>query len=115
MKGLEAVETKGPFTGLIVLVPAIPLALVISVLLLLSPAKPTAADCGPTVSVSINGDTKVDGYSQEQLKNAAAIMGAGKTLNLPVKGQMVSVMVALGESGLRVLDRGDAAGPDSRG
>ena len=28
---------------------------------------------------------------------------------------MISVMVALGESGLRVLDYGDGPGPDSRG
>lgn len=114
-KGVEAVKTKGLSIGLIVLVPVILLALVFSVLLVLSPAKPATADCGPTVSVSINGDTKVDGYSEEQLKNAAAIIGAGKGQNLPVKGQMISVMVALGESGLRVLDRGDVAGPDSRG
>ncbi|MET3937144.1 hypothetical protein ABIE00_005260 [Arthrobacter sp. OAP107] len=96
-------------------VPSILVGLVFSILLLLAPAKPAAADCGPTGSVTISGDTKVEGYSQEQLKNAAAIMGAGKVLDLPVKGQMISVMVALGESGLRVLDRGDTAGPDSRG
>lgn len=99
----------------LILVPGLMFGLVFSILLLLAPAKPAAADCGPTVAVSIDGDTKVDGYSQEQLKNAAAIMGAGKALSLPVKGQMISVMVALGESGLRVLDRGDVAGPDSRG
>ncbi|MDQ1060787.1 surface antigen [Arthrobacter globiformis] len=103
--------------GLVALlvVPGLLFGLVFSILLLLAPAKPAAADCGPTVSVTINGDTKVDGYSQEQLKNAAAILGAGKALNLPVKGQMISIMVALGESELRVLDYGDDAGPDSRG
>lgn len=99
----------------LIVVPGILMGVVFSILLLLAPAKPAAADCGPAVSVAINGDTKIDGYSQEQLKSAAAILGAGKTLNLPVKGQMISVMVALGESGLRVLDRGDVAGPDSRG
>ena len=65
--------------------------------------------------MSVDASTRVGGYSQEQLKNAAAILGAGKALNLPAKGQMISVTVALGESGLRILDRGDAAGPDSRG
>ncbi|MFC8523924.1 CHAP domain-containing protein [Pseudarthrobacter sp. NPDC057230] len=108
-------ETKGLFTGLIVLVPAILFSLVFSVILLLSPAKPAPANCGITFAAAINGDTKVDGYSQEQLNNAAAILVAGKSLNLPAKGQLISVMVALGESGLRVLDRGDVAGPDSRG
>ncbi|WP_345454062.1 CHAP domain-containing protein [Arthrobacter gyeryongensis] len=91
------------------------IGLVFSMLLLLAPAKPALADCGPSVSVVIDGSTKVEGYTQEQLKNAAAIMGAGKALSLSANGQMISVMVALGESGLRALDIGDGAGPDSRG
>jgi CHAP domain len=103
--------------GLVALIaiPGLLFALVFSTLLLLAPAKPAAAYCGPTVSVAITRDTKVDGYSQEQLKNVAAIMRAGKALNLSVKGQMISVMVSLGESGLRILDYGDGPGPDSRG
>ena len=97
-------------------VPGIFLGLIFGILLLLTPAaKPAVADCGPTISVAIDGNTKVDGYSAEQLKNAAAIMGAGKALDLSAKGQTLSVMVALGESGLRVLDYGDGPGPDSRG
>src|SRR5215207_1993078 len=99
----------------LIVVPGLLFGLVFSILLLLAPARRAAADCGPTVSVTINGDTKVEGYTEEQLKNAAAIMGAGKALNLSVKGQMISIMVSLGESGLRVLDHGDGAGPDSRG
>jgi hypothetical protein len=95
-------------------VPAILLSLVLSIILLFG-SPPAAADCSPAVSVSISADTKVDGYSTEQLKNAAAILNAGKTQDLSTKGQMISVMVALGESGLRVLDTGDTAGPDSRG
>ncbi|WP_354149635.1 CHAP domain-containing protein [Arthrobacter sp. 754] len=102
-------------TGAAVAVPVVLTGLVFSMLLLLAPAKPAAADCGPAVSVVIDGSTKVDGYTQEQLKNAAAIMGAGKAQDLSVNGQVISVMVALGESGLRVLDSGDGAGPDSRG
>jgi surface antigen len=89
--------------------------LLFSVLLLLAPAKPAVAACGSAVSVVIDADTKVEGYTEEQLKNAAAIMGAGKALKLSGKGQMISVMVSLGESGLRVLDYGDGPGPDSRG
>ena len=87
---------------------------IFSSVLLLAPAKTAAADCGP-VSVVVDGSTKVEGYSAEQLKNAAAVVGAGKALNLSVKGQTISIMVALGESGLRVLDYGDGPGPDSRG
>ena len=99
----------------IIAIPGLFFGLIFSMLLLLAPAKPAAATCGPAVSVVIDDDTKVEGYTQEQLKNAAAIMGAGKALDLSVKGQMISVMVSLGESGLRVLDYGDGPGPDSRG
>jgi surface antigen len=97
-----------------VIAPTLFLGLILSIVLLFGPT-PAAADCGPAVSVTIDGNTKVEGYTQEQLQNAAAIMGAGKALDLSVNGQMISVMVALGESGLRVLDTGDVAGPDSRG
>jgi cell division protein FtsX len=70
------------FVALIV-VPCLLFGLVFSILLLLAPVKSVAAGCSPTVSVAITGDTKVDGYSQEQLKNAAAIMGAGKAWTCP--------------------------------
>ncbi|MFJ5978880.1 CHAP domain-containing protein [Pseudarthrobacter oxydans] len=99
----------------VVAIPGLFFGLIFTMLLLLAPAKPAAATCGPAVAVAIDGDTKVEGYTEEQLKNAAAIMGAGNALNLSVKGQMISVMVSLGESGLRVLDYGDGLGPDSRG
>ncbi|WP_454700079.1 CHAP domain-containing protein [Arthrobacter humicola] len=101
--------------GAVVLLPATLFGLIFSILLLFGSEKPAAASCGPTVSVVIDGDIKVDGYSAEQLKNAAVIINAGKTLDLPAKGQMISVMVSLGESGLRILDHGDGPGPDSRG
>lgn len=99
----------------IIAIPGLFFGLIFSMLSLLAPAKPAAADCGPAISVVIDANTKVEGYTEEQLKNAAAIMGAGKALDLSVKGQMISVMVSLGESGLRVLDHGDGPGPDSRG
>lgn len=108
-------KNKGLSITLTAVVPSILFGFVLSVPLLLQPVNPTANNCDPSVSVTVDADEKVEGYSQEQLKNAAAIMDAGKALDLPVKGQMISVMVALGESELRVLDRGDAAGPDSRG
>ena len=97
-------KPKGLLIGAAVLVPAVLLGLVFRSFC--SSARLTAgsADCGPAVSVVIKGRTKVDGYSAEQLKNAAAIMNAGQGPEPVVKGQMVSVMVALGESGSRVLD-----------
>ncbi|WP_336922898.1 M23 family metallopeptidase [Aquipuribacter sp. SD81] len=47
--------------------------------------------------------------------NAAAVLTAGGALGVPARGQLIAVMTAMGESGLRVLDYGDAVGPDSRG
>lgn len=57
----------------------------------------------------------VAGYSGDQLVNAAAIITAGAAAGVNVKGQTLAVMTAMGESGLRNIDHGDLAGPDSRG
>ncbi|PPF91331.1 hypothetical protein C5C03_00465 [Clavibacter michiganensis] len=57
----------------------------------------------------------VAGYSGEQLQNAAAIMNVGAAMGLDSRAQIIGVMTAMGESSLRVLDNGDAVGPDSRG
>lgn len=83
-------------------------------IVLFSSERTAAAACAPVAPLEL-GRMAVHGYSQEQLKNAGAIMSAGQALDLSVKGQMISVMVSLGESGLRVLDYGDGPGPDSRG
>jgi surface antigen len=95
--------------------PVLVFGLIFSMLVLLTPSESTAGTCGTAVSGVIDVNTEVEGYTEEQLKNAAAIMGAGKALDLSVRGQMISVMVSLGESGLRDLDYGDGPGPDSRG
>jgi murein DD-endopeptidase MepM/ murein hydrolase activator NlpD len=57
----------------------------------------------------------IAGYSGEQLVNAAHIIRAGADEGVSAHGQTIGVMAAMGESTLRVLDRGDAVGPDSRG
>ncbi len=57
----------------------------------------------------------IDGYSGDQLVNAAAIMNAGAALGVDVQGQTIAVMTAMGESTLKNIDYGDKAGPDSRG
>jgi hypothetical protein len=88
-------KPKGLLIGAAVIVTAILLGLVLSIVLLFG-STAAAADCGPRVSDVIDSDTKVDGYAPEQLENAAAILSAGKALNLPAKGQMIGVMVALG-------------------
>lgn len=55
------------------------------------------------------------GYDAEQVRNAAAIIAAGKEISVPARAQAIAVMTAIGESSLRVIDYGDTAGPDSRG
>ncbi|AFR31420.1 M23 peptidase domain protein (plasmid) [Arthrobacter sp. Rue61a] len=57
----------------------------------------------------------VAGFDAEQMKNAQSIMNAAKSLKLPVAAQLIGIQAAIGESTLRVIDYGDAAGPDSRG
>ena len=79
----------------------------------------TAVVC-PTVDPVVVGTITVPagpvaGYCQDRLVNAALIMDAGSDLGIGTHTQTVGVMTALGESGLRVLDHGDAAGADSRG
>lgn len=59
--------------------------------------------------------SSIAGYAGVQLENAGAIIDAGNALGVPSYGVNIAVMTAMGESGLRVLDRGDAVGPDSRG
>lgn len=76
--------------------------------------------CSPdaaAVSVNLANLPKgpIAGYSGKQLENAAYIMTAGKDMGLSLRDQQIGVMVAMGESGLTVLDHGDAVGPDSRG
>jgi hypothetical protein len=57
----------------------------------------------------------IAGYCQDKLVNAAQIMTAARSLGIGSHTQAIGVMTALGESGLRVLNYGDAAGADSRG
>lgn len=96
--------------------------LAVLVIVALIPAPQAAAACvslkvTPGVEADVSGlpDEQVAGYGGEQVKNAALIVNAGKSLKLSLYGQQVGVMTAMGESGLRVLDYGDGPGPDSRG
>ena len=83
---------------------------------------PAAAACGPPAASGAPAvlrtgavPARVGAWSGDQITNAAQIVKAGRDLNVPVRGQTIAVMTAMGESSLRVLDRGDRAGPDSRG
>ncbi len=57
----------------------------------------------------------VAGFCQPQLIMAAHIMNAARDQGIGTHTQAVGVMTAIGESGLRNLSYGDAAGTDSRG
>jgi hypothetical protein len=57
----------------------------------------------------------VEGYSGDQLVNAARIVNAGAAMGVDTRGQTIAVMTAMGESSLINIDYGDTAGPDSRG
>ena len=97
-----------------------PIGLVLSMILFGGGSQASADVCSPTgpgVSVDASDLPKVAvaGYEGEQLKNAALVINAGKSLGLSVRGQTIGVMTAMGESGLRILDHGDGPGPDSRG
>lgn len=98
---------------------ALPLALVAIILglVLLVAPPPAAAGCdSPAAAVDPASITAtVPGWTHEQLVNAAQIMLAGQRAQLTVRDQQIGVMTAIGESTLRVLNVGDAAGPDSRG
>ena len=73
--------------------------------------------CGTSAVVDVDGagGKNVAGYAGEQLTNAAHILHAGAELGLTKRDQTIGVMTAMGESSLKVLEYGDAAGPDSRG
>ncbi|HEY5224275.1 MAG TPA: hypothetical protein VIJ18_14660 [Microbacteriaceae bacterium] len=78
-----------------------------------------SVSCPAAASVNVGGITvpagPIAGYCQDRLINAAYIMNAARAQGIGTHTQAVGVMTAMGESGLRVLDYGDAAGPDSRG
>lgn len=78
-----------------------------------APACPTAAPA--TVGTIVVPAGPVAGFCQPELIMAAHIMNAARAQGIGARTQAVGVMTAIGETRLRNLDHGDAAGPDSRG
>lgn len=78
-----------------------------------APACPAAAPV--TVGTIVVPAGPVAGFCQPELIMAAHIMNAARDQGIGIHTQAVGVMTAIGETGLRNLDYGDAAGPDSRG
>lgn len=79
----------------------------------------TETQCGNgTVNASsiASQDRTIDGFSGDQLANAALIMNAATDAGLPQAAQVIGVMTAVGESSLRNLTYGDnirgATNPD---
>lgn len=116
---VAAVTTVVTSTPIVTIVSAV-LAVVLLIIALLAFFAPaSAAACSPTSGGRIDPTkvptTSISGYGHEQLVNAAYIMQAAQDKGLNVRDQTIGVMTAMGESSLRVLDYGDAVGPDSRG
>lgn len=108
--------------GLLILIgtPAALIGLVVFLVVFSFGGGSAAAACGslkagsPDVRAAA-AHTSIDGYSGDQLRNAAYIMNAAESLGMTQQAQVIGVMTAMGESSLQILDRGDTAGPDSRG
>lgn len=75
----------------------------------------SAGPSAPPTAVAGTLPTKVGIYEGVQLVNAGYVIKAGQSLGLDAWTITVGVMTTMGESGLRVLPYGDAAGPDSLG
>lgn len=108
--------------GLLILVgtPAALIGLVVFLVVFSFGGGSAAAACGSLTAGGTNvnaaaAHASIDRYSGDQLRNAAYIMNAAESLGLTQQAQVIGVMTAMGESSLQVLDRGDTAGPDSRG
>lgn len=116
---VAAVATIATSTPLIAIVSAVLAAvlLIISLLAFFAPASAAACDLntGGRIDPSKVPATSISGYGHEQLVNAAYIIQAAQDRGLSVRDQTIGVMTAMGESSLKVLEYGDAAGPDSRG
>ena len=101
----------------VAVVVAVVLVIVFTGVALITGGNPQNGACAATAAdaTAAAGHDPVAGYGGEQLANAAAVMNAGAVLGVPVQGQIIGVMTAMGESSLRDIDHGDTAGPDSRG
>ncbi|HEY8720854.1 hypothetical protein [Pengzhenrongella sp.] len=72
----------------------------------------------PSAGASASGaglPTSIGPFGAQQVINATQVVIATGDLGLDVRGQVIAVMTAIGESTLINVDYGDVAGPDSRG
>lgn len=83
----------------------VPLALIFSLLLFFS--NPGGACGTPGQTASGKTTQTIAGYGPDQLSVAAAIINEAARRGLPVRAQLLGVMTAMDESGLRALSYGD--------
>lgn len=110
MKGMKG----GVVAGLALLL-GLPLMIMLMFVGSEEPAAPSCSPGGSSVQVASIPSHAIGSWSADQVRNAALIVQAGAAQQVPAHGQVIAVMVAMGESTLRVLGYGDQAGPDSRG
>lgn len=94
-----------------------PVLVIVIVIVAISGGNTGGQQCGiGAAGQNINADAREIGpWDTTQVSNAIAIMNAGADLGMSQRDQEIAVTTAIGESTLTVIDRGDAAGPDSRG
>lgn len=80
-----------------------------------APPAPCADATATTVAGRAVPKGPVAGFCAPELAMAATILQAARDQGVGQYGETIGVMTAIGESGLRNLDYGDVAGPDSRG
>lgn len=105
--------TRNLLIGAAVVILIVPLMLVaLPVSMVLAMGNGTGSDVSLTACVGaapdLPGGKSVDGYGPTQLQIAATIVTVGQQLNVPPQGQVIALIVAMGESGLRNLNHGDA-------
>ena len=100
---------------------AVVLTPVLIIVIVLAAAGGGTANAGTLCGIGATGQTinaqarEIGAWNTTQVSNAIEIMNAAADLGLSQRDQEIGVTTAIGESSLTVLDRGDAAGPDSRG
>jgi hypothetical protein len=87
-------------------------ALLATSVCLIPPIAIAGNDAESCKAVQTLNDVNLDA---EQAANLAVVLGVGDRSGVGEAGKVIAVMTALTESSLRNVDRGDTAGPDSRG
>lgn len=109
---VSGITAGGPFTAGIGAVLAI-VAVMASIFGAVLPTVSNTVSCTTPAAGAVG--VAFAGYGPEQMANAKEIIRAGQDAKLDTRDITIGVMVAMGESSLRILAYGDAVGPDSRG